>query len=207
MEGKNKRKLIRRRNPELYLKYFYNSDDILGNIVYKYDNNIEITEDDYDVAFNVPIQFKDKILELITYYPILLKKIKTINVEDINNIYEIYGETIEIMKTSDSKTNVRGKLRNSISVSIRNRKKDLSVDLTSEDILLKKTCPILGIPIIYGKSYTSGNSPSIDRIDNELNYTKDNIQLISLLANMMKSSANPEQLIKFSEYMIETYKK
>jgi hypothetical protein len=204
MENKIKKKL-KRRGVEIYFKYFYNSDNKLNNIIYKYDNNIDITEDDYDVMFDLPIEFKDKVLELILYYPKELRKRKFITIEDIYDIYNIYGETIDIMKNTVSLVNVRGKLKSSISTNGKNR--NISVKIDSEDILLKKQCPILGIPIIYGNSYTTDNSPSIDRINNELEYTKSNIQLVSMLANRMKNSANNEQLIKFAEYIIKNYKK
>jgi hypothetical protein len=204
MENKIKKKL-KRRGVEIYFKYFYNSDNKLNNIIYKYDNNIDITEDDYDVMFDLPIEFKDKVLELILYYPKELRKRKLITIEDIYDIYNIYGETIDIMKNTVSLVNVRGKLKSSISTNGKNR--NISVKIDSEDILLKKQCPILGIPIIYGNSYTTDNSPSIDRINNELDYTKSNIQLVSMLANRMKNSANNEQLIKFAEYIIKNYKK
>ena len=203
MESKAKKKL-KRRGPEIYFRYFYNQDDKLYKIIDKYDNKIDITEDDYDVMFDLPIHFRDKILELIYYYPKELRKRKTITVEDIDDIYEIYGETMDIMRNSNSLVNVRGKLRGSISTNGKNR--NILVNINSEDILLKKECPILGIPIIYGNSYTTDNSPSIDRINNDLDYTKENIQLVSMLANRMKNSANNEQLIKFAEYIFENYK-
>lgn len=200
--SKSKKKLTRR-GKEMYFKYFYNSDDKLENIIYKYDNNIEITDKDYDVMFDVPLEFRNKVLELITYYPNKIKKMKIISINDINKMYKIYGECIEIMKKSNSIINVRGKLKSSVTTNA--KKRGISVFINSEDIILKKNCPILGIPIIYGRSFSDDNSPSVDRINNQLPYTIDNIHVVSMLANRMKNSANEAQLITFAKYIIKNY--
>ena len=39
---------------------------------------------------------------------------------------------------------------------------------------------------------------SVDRIDSKLGYTQDNIQIISYLANLMKSHASEEELVSFA---------
>lgn len=77
-----------------------------------------------------------------------------------------------------------------------------------EDIVIPSHCPILGIPLVCktGRSGGDPNSPSLDRIDSTKGYTPDNIVVVSHLANMMKSSATPEQLIKFAEWVLDTYK-
>ncbi len=36
-------------------------------------------------------------------------------------------------------------------------------------------------------------------------YTKDNIQVISRLANQMKANADKEQMIKFAEWILKTF--
>jgi hypothetical protein len=59
-------------------------------------------------------------------------------------------------------------------------------------------CPILGIPIKKEvKSKTHGpkdNSPSLDRIINELGYVKGNIRIISNRVNRIKSNSTPEEI-------------
>ena len=69
-----------------------------------------------------------------------------------------------------------------------------------------KYCPILGIPLKVGKLKGSNgggtdNSPSLDRIDNNKGYTKDNIQIISRKANQMKSNATLKEIGKLYNYM------
>ena len=80
----------------------------------------------------------------------------------------------------------------------------LEFNLKPEDIVIPRFCPVVGVELVShcGASGGRGHSPSLDRIDNTKGYTKDNIQVISHLANMMKGSATPEQLIKFSEYYL-----
>lgn len=45
------------------------------------------------------------------------------------------------------------------------------------------------------------NSPSIDRIQNDLGYVPGNIGVISMLANRIKSSLTLEQAEKLVEYL------
>lgn len=89
----------------------------------------------------------------------------------------------------------------------RAKKYNLAYNLTFEDIIIPTHCPILGIPLaqVQGKSGGHPGSPSIDRIDNVKGYTKDNIQIISHLANQMKASASPEELVKFAKWTLAEY--
>lgn len=70
-------------------------------------------------------------------------------------------------------------------------------DLVLEDIVIPSHCPVLGTPLEYG---SGDNSPSIDRKNPALGYTKDNIKIISNRANMIKSNATSEELRKVYEY-------
>lgn len=88
----------------------------------------------------------------------------------------------------------------------RAREFNLECDIELDDIVIPEVCPVLNIPLVRGKKKARINSPSVDRIDPNKGYTKDNIQIISNLANMMKNNASPEQLIKFAEWVLKTYK-
>ncbi len=79
--------------------------------------------------------------------------------------------------------------------------------LNFEDIIIPDICPVLGIEINInsGKSGAYRNSPSLDRIDNDKGYTKDNIQVISQLANAMKCHASIEELQKFADWVNLTF--
>lgn len=72
------------------------------------------------------------------------------------------------------------------------RAKDSNLDfnLTLEDILLPKYCPILGIELKFNNIKACDNSYSIDRIDPSKGYVKGNVQIISFKANTIKNNAS-----------------
>jgi hypothetical protein len=206
MENKFKRKL-KRRGQEIYLRYFANPDNVINDIINQYDNKMLINEIDCEIIFNVPITYEKEIYELLLFYPNKLKELKIIGVNEIITLYDEYGETIDIMKTCRSgvsKTNARGKI--CANASSNSKKMGCFFNLISEDIKLVKICPILNIPLVYDNNIALDDSASIDKINPKLGYTKDNIQIISLLANKMKSSATKEQLICFAKKILELYK-
>jgi hypothetical protein len=205
MENKIKKKL-RRRGTDLYKRYFFNSNNVIEAIIKQHDNKELINETNCEVIFDIPISLDIQRYELIMYYPNKLKEIKYINEEVINNLYSEYGETISIMKEAKiiSNANVRGKII--MSASQRAKANGIEFNLIAENILLVRYCPLLKITLEYGNSKATNNSASIDRIDNTKGYIKGNIQVVSMLANSMKGSASPEQLITFSKRVLEIYK-
>ena len=88
------------------------------------------------------------------------------------------------------------------------------VTLTAEELLelipkdLK--CPVFGIKFSFGK----GNdwkfkqySMSVDRIDNNKGYHKDNVVIVSSKANTMKSSATLKELYQVADFYYELEKR
>ncbi len=85
-------------------------------------------------------------------------------------------------------------------------KKGLEFTLTKKDIIIPDLCPILGVPFEIGTKENYDYTPTIDRVNNDLGYTLDNIQIISNKANSMKNSASFEMLHKFADYIIQNIK-
>ena len=88
------------------------------------------------------------------------------------------------------------------------KKMEQNFDLPSCKDLPKvpKYCPILGIPLIVGtykknKGGGTDNSPSLDRINNNKGYIKENIQIISRKANQMKNNGSFEDIKKLYNFM------
>lgn len=89
----------------------------------------------------------------------------------------------------------------------RAKSKNILFDLKLEDIKIPEYCPIMGIKLECHKGRSGGNknSPSLDRINPLKGYTKDNIEVISHLANMMKSLANEEELKTFGVWITSKF--
>ena len=83
----------------------------------------------------------------------------------------------------------------------------LEYNLTTDFILsiCFDICPILGIDLKYGGGDKCGNSASIDRIDSSRGYTMDNVHIVSLTANLMKSNATVEDMLAFADWVKETH--
>ena len=78
-----------------------------------------------------------------------------------------------------------------------------------EAIEYPKVCPVFGVELDWGMRGKNGshksNSPSLDRIDSTKGYIPGNVMMMSVLANTMKNNATPEQLVKFSKYMLSEH--
>lgn len=58
-------------------------------------------------------------------------------------------------------------------------------------------CPVLGVPYEQNGPYVR----SIDRIDNNIGYIRENIQVVSWRANFLKSNATPQELLKLVNFL------
>ena len=100
----------------------------------------------------------------------------------------------------------------------RARANKLPFDLTVQDLrdIITDSCPILGIKFElnkngqkWGKEKKKNNwqtSPSLDRIVPDKGYTKDNVIIISLMANSIKNQATPDQIQKVATFYKKLYK-
>ena len=76
----------------------------------------------------------------------------------------------------------------------RAKKRNLDFDISIDDVIIPDVCPLLGIPLFKGTNKSKANSPSIDRIDPDKGYTKDNIWVVSNRANTLKNDASLQEL-------------
>ena len=87
----------------------------------------------------------------------------------------------------------------------RAQKKDLDFNITYKDLEIPYCCPVLQFELSKQGVKVGPNSPSLDRIDPTKGYVKGNVQVISHLANTMKSNATPEQLLNFADWINNNY--
>ncbi len=89
----------------------------------------------------------------------------------------------------------------------RSKQTGILFDIDMDDVIIPERCPILGVPLKNhrGSPGPGPDSPTIDRIIPDKGYTKGNIQIISLRANIMKSDATPTQLRLFAKWVLESH--
>lgn len=90
-------------------------------------------------------------------------------------------------------------------INARSRAKNykLPFDIDKNDIIIPKTCPLLGIELTLevnsSKRNATDSTVSLDRIVPELGYVKGNVRVISYLANKIKNNASREILLAFAK--------
>jgi len=121
--------------------------------------------------------------------------------EKVKRYREINREAI-LLKDKDKRLDISYRLHRSCKHSARRR--GLLFTLNIEDIVVPKLCSYLGIELTntIGDGFQDYN-PSIDRIDNLRGYEKGNIEVISVLANRMKSTATRGELLLFAKHILE----
>ena len=83
----------------------------------------------------------------------------------------------------------------------RAKKKNLAFDITLEDVVVPKVCPVLGIPIEPGRGKHHDGSPSLDRSDPLRGYVKGNVAVISHRANLLKSNGTAEEHLRIATWI------
>lgn len=87
----------------------------------------------------------------------------------------------------------------------RARKLNIEFNLEYGDLDIPLKCPILEVPLVLGTANNYEFAPSIDRINSNKGYTKDNVKIISLMANRMKNNATKEQCVLFAKNILKYY--
>lgn len=86
-------------------------------------------------------------------------------------------------------------------------KKGLACDLDTAWILdnLSKGCALTGLPFVRLKGGKGPNrfSPSIDRINNKIGYTKDNCRMILFALNALKHDGTDEEMYDLARLLIK----
>jgi len=93
-------------------------------------------------------------------------------------------------------------------IKARAKNQGLSFNLQYDDLTPPKVCPVFNVEISRIKPHSNNSkrfSISIDRIIPEKGYVKDNIQIISQLANVMKHDASIDELKMFARWVFKTY--
>lgn len=86
----------------------------------------------------------------------------------------------------------------------RSVKKNLPFDITEKDIVIPDRCVYFDKEfILFDRKW----GPSIDQIIPGKGYTKDNIQIISCLANKMKWDSSEEEILAFARGVIRKHKR
>lgn len=81
----------------------------------------------------------------------------------------------------------------------RAKARGLDFELDHTEITIPEYCPVLGIRLSWEGD--KANSPSLDRIDNEKGYTRENTRVISTRANLLKGNATMGELQAILGYM------
>jgi hypothetical protein len=84
----------------------------------------------------------------------------------------------------------------------RAKRDGIAFDITLDDLVLPTHCPILGTPLKAktGSPGAHANSPSLDRLEPALGYTRGNCWVVSHSANMLKNNGTLDELIAIGRW-------
>lgn len=126
---------------------------------------------------------------------------KTNHKRNSKKYYEEHKESYAVRKSKSLLTPRGCAVKLLSQARCRARTENLEFNLELEDITIPIKCPVLGIDLILGAAYTQKEySPSLDRIDSNRGYTRDNIVVISWRANKIKGNATPMELKALYEF-------
>ena len=103
----------------------------------------------------------------------------------------------EIKIGNYTKEEVEYKMFTTAKRNAKNLKREFSISIS--DIHIPEFCPLLGIKLDKNGKPNADNLPSLDRIDNNMGYTKNNIWVISWKANRLKRDYSLDDLKTLSE--------
>ena len=128
------------------------------------------------------------------------QKVKPLEAKYFNNRYEItstppFRWDCKVCYNNNKRTNPRYFISKMLQHA-RNRAElyNRDFEITVDDIYIPKTCPVLGMKLVHGWE-DDENSPTLERIDNNKGYLKENIMVVSALSNRIKNSATPKQIL------------
>jgi hypothetical protein len=89
----------------------------------------------------------------------------------------------------------------------RSKERGLEFNIEKSDIVIPEYCPYIGVRLTSNSKRGTARTTvaSLDRIDSTLGYVKGNVEVISHLANTMKSNANLQQLTQFAKTVLLRY--
>ena len=83
----------------------------------------------------------------------------------------------------------------------RAKKNSFEFNITKEDIIIPKICPVLGIKLVVrSNGLAQDDTPSLDRINNDKGYVKGNIIVVSWRANMIKNKGTPDEHQRIADF-------
>lgn len=86
-------------------------------------------------------------------------------------------------------------------------KNGMEFSIAEEDLTIPTHCPYMGMELTQtsGTRKPNPSNMSLDRVDNSRGYVKGNVQIISVMANLMKRDATVEELIEFAKGILNTH--